>query len=205
MSTDAVPDDELDAETLRDRLRVAEQRLALAEAQLALGRVAKGPTWRPADREAAAVAERLQDLAPALDVLFHTAEVPMVLLSSKGVILRANQRAAAMWGLPVSEICGRRTVDMTVPEDRPVTERALAAKSRGEFLMKTYLRADGTRVPALAMGWPLTDDDGNEVCILGVALPTAEVTASAATLHEAARSHPRSPENLSASETAEEP
>lgn len=196
MSMDAVPDDQLDRETLRERLRVAEQRLALAEAQLALGQVAKAPAWLPTDRKAAEVADRLHDLAPALDVLFHTAEVAMVLLTEEGVILRANRRAAELWGLPVSEICGRRTLDMTAPEDQERTRSALSAPNHSDFLVKRYVRPDGTRVPALAMGWPLTDDDGNTVCLLGVAVPTSSVTMTASVLKESIRAHPRGPGSM---------
>ncbi len=204
MTSDVVPDDELDREALLDRLRVAEKRLALAEAELALAQVTRAPAWKPANPTSAEVADRLDDLAPALDVLFHTAEVAMVLLSSDGVILRANNRAAELWGLPISEICGRRTIDMTAPEDRARTARALAAEGRGEFLMKTYLRADGTRVPALAMGWPLLDDDGREVCLIGVAVPTAEVRMTASTLREATDSHPRNQARAGASDGADQ-
>ena len=100
----------------------------------------------------------------------------MVLLKEDGVILRANRAAADLWGLPISEICGRRTADMTAPEDKARTERALASRGRGQFLLKSYVRPDGTRVPALTMGWPLVDDDGNTVCLLGVAVPTSDVT-----------------------------
>lgn len=204
MSTDAVPDDELDRQDLRDRLRVAEQRLALAEAQLALGKIARAPGWQPADGDAAERADRLDDLAPALDVLFHTAEVAMVLLTEDGVVLRANQRAAELWGLTVAEICGRRTAELTAAEDREQTDAALAARGRGSFLVKTYLRSDGTRVPALAMGWPLTDDDGNTVCILGVAVPTSRVVMSASMREEATRTHPRNPQRPSTTDSPQE-
>ena len=123
--------------------------------------------------------------------------------SIDGTILRANQRAAELWGMPISELCGRRTIDLTMPEDRELTERSLAAPGRGSFLVKTYVRPDGTPVPALAMGWPLIDDDGKEICLIGVAVPTADVTATASALREAASSHPRSAQHRATTDGAE--
>jgi PAS domain S-box-containing protein len=170
-----MPDGDVDREGLLDRLRVAENRLALAEAQLALARVGKAPSWQPSHDGHAELAEGLHDLGPALDVLFHTASAPMFLVAPDSTILRANQAAAELFGRPVAELPGLRTLDLTITEDVALTEERLLHAAEGHFVLKTYERPDGTPVPALAMGWPLLDDDGQTVCLIGVAIPIEHV------------------------------
>lgn len=129
MSSEPIPPDALDVETLRDRLRVAERKLALAEAQLVLSAVAPAPAWSPTDEQGRAVAVRLGDVGPA-------------------------------------------------PEDADDTKDRLAAVQSAHFLTKTYVRGDGSRVSCLALGWPLVDDDGEAVCLIGVAVPLESMGAA---------------------------
>jgi PAS domain-containing protein len=165
-------------------LRIAEQKLALAEAQLALSRVAKAPTWVPEAGREAASAGRLCDMSPAVDVLFHTAAVAMVLVAGDGTILRANQVAATMWDRPLADLHGRRTVELTIEADVADTTERFAHSGRGQFQLKTYRRGDGTPFRALAMGWPLKDDDGEVVCLMGVVVPLDRLGASPSVLAE---------------------
>lgn len=163
---------------LTERLRLAEQKLALAEAQLALAKVAPAPAWAPEPgTRAAVVAERLAHVGPALDVLFHTAKVVMVLVDADGTVLRANQEAARIWGAPVDQLPGQTVVESTAPEDRLRSSDTTALSQRGLIALKTYLRPDGVRIPALAMGWPLVDDDGMPVCNIAVVVPLSRVNA----------------------------
>jgi PAS domain S-box-containing protein len=178
VSSEPIPPDALDVETLRDRLRVAERKLALAEAQLVLSAVAPAPAWSPTDEQGRAVAGRLGDVGPALDVLFHTAKATMVLLDGEGRILRANAAAADLWGRPLTELIGMRTVEITAPEDVDDTKDRLAAVQSAHFLTKTYVRGNGSRVSCLALGWPLVDDDGEAVCLIGVAVPLESMGAA---------------------------
>jgi PAS domain S-box-containing protein len=184
VSIDVVPDDELDRDALLDRLRVSEQKRALAEAQLALSKVAKAPTWLPTDGRGAAAADQLRDMAPAIDVLFQTAAVAMLLIAGDSMILRANQVAADTWGHPLADLHGTRTIDLTIEEDTVDTRERFAHSERGQFQLKTYRRGDGTPFRALAMGWPLKDDDGEVVCLIGVAIPLDRLGASPSILAE---------------------
>ena len=181
MDTEPIPVEEMDLETLRDRLRVAERKLALAEAQAAIARIALPAPGRRA--VAGAVPSQLEGLGPALDVLFHTAKVSLMLTAMDGTILRANQGAAELFGLPLTDLPGRRTIDLTLPDDVAETESALTKVEDGRYIVKHYVRADGTRVAALAMGWPLVDDDGTPVCIFGVAVPLRTMSVTRSLLH----------------------
>ena len=185
-----MPDGDVDREGLLDRLRVSENRLALAEAQLALARVGKVPSWQPSHDGHAGLAERLRDLGPALDVLFHTATAPMFLVAPDSTIMRANQAAAELFGRPLSELSGLRTLDMTIAEDMALTEERLLHAAEGHFVLKTYERPDGSAVPALAMGWPLVDDDGQTVCLIGVAVPIAHLWRSPSVMAALRADHP---------------
>lgn len=179
MGSESIPPDTFDLEAVRDQLRVAERKLALAEAQVAIARVGVSVST---STTVGAVPGALSALGPALDVLFHTAKVSMLLTAMDSTILRANQPAAELFGLPLAELPGRRTVELTLPEDVEVTDRALASITDGSFIVKQYVRPDGTAVPALAMGWPLVDDDGAAVCILGVAVPLSNTSATRSAL-----------------------
>lgn len=180
MSNESIPPDALDVEALRERLRVTERKLALAEAQLVLSAVARPtpPHGTPAG---------LAGLGPSLDVLFHTAKVSMLLVGMDSTILRANQGAAELFGIPVSDLPGMRTIDLTDPEDVEETETAIDAVDSGSLIVKHYLKADGTRQTALAVGWPLVDDEGTPVCILGVAVPVSGLAATRSAVQEIAQ------------------
>lgn len=179
MGSESIPPDDFEIEAVRDQLRVAERKLALAEAQLAISRVARVAP------PPGSLPEGAQQVSAALDVLFHTALVAMVLLSNDGTILRANAPAAELWGIPLADLPGRRTVEFTVPEDVDDTESRLHKSQRnGQFLLKTYVRPDGAQVPCLALGWPLVDDEGAYVCILGAAIPLERIATAPSMLEQ---------------------
>ncbi len=176
--------EELDREALLERLRVSESRRALAEAKLAIARLAHGQRWDPETEAGRRARVRLGDVEPALDVLFHTAKVALVLMQADSTILRANQHYADLMGRPLTSLAGMRSVDLTAPLDRAATVKAIGAAAEGQVMLKQYERPDGSHVTTLAMGWPLVDDDGQMVCLFGVAVPLDRVTVPRAELEQ---------------------
>ena len=60
----------------------------------------------------------------------------------------------------------------------------MEAIGTGHILLKTYVRTDGTKVPSLALGWPLVDDDGEFACLIGVAVPLSRIGTAPSLLDE---------------------
>ena len=71
-----------------------------------------------------------------------------------------------------------------------LTEERILYATEGHFLLKTYERPDGSAVPTLAMGWPLVDDDGQTVCLIGVAVPIAHLWRSPSVMAALRADHP---------------
>jgi PAS domain S-box-containing protein len=73
-------------------------------------------------------------------------------VSSDGVVLRANPAFASLLQMPVADIPGTKIVDLTYPADRATTENTvtnLASRQGGHARIQTrYVRRDGTAVTA---------------------------------------------------------
>ena len=87
----------------------------------------------------------------------------MLVLAADGTLLRVNDTLAALLGRAPEELIGRRTLDITHPEDADVTLTPLAQLAEGENTVrftKRYLRADGSAMWGEVTATAVRDDAG---------------------------------------------
>lgn len=92
-------------------------------------------------------------LAPdegVLDAVFDAAAVGLLVVSPSGIIQRANSTFAALLHMDVADIVGRKSIELTYPEDRAETLQVMRELSSGRTTSvdfeKRYLRSDSEPV-----------------------------------------------------------
>lgn len=99
----------------------------------------------------------------AYSAIFHSHGIAMLVLAADGTLLRVNDTLAALLGRAPEELIGRRTLDITHPEDADVTLTPLAQLAEGENTVrftKRYLRADGSAMWGEVTATAVRDDAG---------------------------------------------
>ncbi|MGM9515868.1 ATP-binding protein [Roseateles sp. DB2] len=123
-----------------------------------------------AERERATAA--LKDRERRFSNIFEHAPIGIVFTELDGAVREANPRFCEMVGYPLAALLGRRTLDLTHPEDREQDKRMGQALLRGEFSSyqrtKRYLHQDGSQVEVRALVSVLRDEDGQPYSLLGV-------------------------------------
>ncbi len=123
-----------------------------------------------AERERATAA--LKDRERRFSNIFEHAPIGIVFTELDGAIREANPRFCDMVGYPLAALLGRRTLDLTHPEDREQDGRLAQALLRGEFSsyqrIKRYLRRDAGVVEVRVLVSVLRDEDGQPYSLLGV-------------------------------------
>ncbi len=123
-----------------------------------------------AERERATAA--LKDRERRFSNIFEHAPIGIVFTELDGAVREANPRFCEMVGYPLATLLGRRTLDLTHPEDREQDKRMGQALLRGEFSsyqrIKRYLHRGGSVVEVRALVSVLRDEDGQPYSLLGV-------------------------------------
>ena len=87
--------------------------------------------------------------------VFALAAVGMALIDLDGVYRRVNDRFCEILGRPRDEILGRRTVDLSYPEDAAMGQSVVAALAAGRIeahqAAKRFVRPDGSLVHVLRL------------------------------------------------------
>ncbi|MDL5032833.1 PAS domain S-box protein [Pelomonas sp. APW6] len=123
-----------------------------------------------AERERATAA--LKDRERRFSNIFENAPIGIVFTELDGAVREANPRFCEMLGYSLQGLLGRRTLDMTHPEDRAQDKRLGQALLRGDISSyqrtKRYLHEDGSVVDVRALVSVLRDEDGQPYSLLGV-------------------------------------
>ena len=123
-----------------------------------------------AERERATAA--LKDRERRFSNIFEHAPIGIVFTELDGAVREANPRFCEMVGYPLAALLGRRTLDLTHPEDREQDKRMGQALLRGEFgsyqRIKRYLHRDGSLVEVRALVSVLRDEEGQPYSLVGV-------------------------------------
>ncbi len=123
-----------------------------------------------AERERATAA--LKDRERRFSNIFEHAPIGIVFTELDGAIREANPRFCDMVGYLLPALLGRRTLDLTHPEDREQDKRLGQALLRGEFSsyqrIKRYLHRDGSIVEVRVLVSVLRDEEGQPYSLLGV-------------------------------------
>ncbi len=122
---------------------------------------------------------KTKESARLLHGAFEQAGVAMAIIAPEGDILRANQAAADMLGCEIpEELCGRKVIDLTHPDDRPENRRLFALMLRGRIdrysVRKRYLRSDGSEVWADLTLAAVRDEEGELQYTVGQAQDVTE-------------------------------
>jgi len=110
----------------------------------------------------------------------------VVEVDTQGRITLVNQKYCDMLGYSEAELIGMTVADVTAPEERAASLRAvggLAAGGRGFVIDKHYLRKDGTRTPATTSVNALRSPAGDYQGLVAMVLDTAETRQAAEKLH----------------------
>ncbi len=104
--------------------------------------------------------------------IFETAPIGIVFADVNGGIREANPQFCGMVGYPAESLYGRRTIDITHPDDRREDIHQGRRLLRGELpsyrRLKRYLRADGSIVHARVVVSLLRGTDGRADRLVGV-------------------------------------
>ncbi|HLO95133.1 MAG TPA: ATP-binding protein [Burkholderiaceae bacterium] len=123
-----------------------------------------------AERERATAA--LKDRERRFSNIFEHAPIGIVFTELDGAVREANPRFCEMLGYPLASLLGRRTLELTHPDDREQDERLGQALLHGEFSSyqrtKRYLHREGSVVEVRALVSVLRDEDGKPYSLLGV-------------------------------------
>jgi diguanylate cyclase (GGDEF)-like protein/PAS domain S-box-containing protein len=95
---------------------------------------------------------------------FENAATGFSITSADGRLLEVNTAFAALLGLTREELQGKTVVEVTHPDDRDVSARAMGDALNGTVegvqLQKRFLHADGHAVPALVSSALIRDEHG---------------------------------------------
>jgi diguanylate cyclase (GGDEF)-like protein/PAS domain S-box-containing protein len=96
--------------------------------------------------------------------IFALCPVGLALTAEDGLVIEANPALAGMLGMEPAQIVGRRLLDFTHPDDRPVSSRVgqsvIDGASAEVTLDKRYVTREGTVVPVRLTMIALEEPDG---------------------------------------------
>ena len=110
--------------------------------------------------------------------LFEQTNVALSVLDLEGRQVLSNRAFDELMAVQRGSTAGRGVDDITRPTDRPWTAGFLSRLAAGEIgeyrTEKTYQRGDGAEILCELSAWPIHDDSGTVIAILGAIRPIEE-------------------------------
>ena len=117
-------------------------------------------------------AGRLAERERVLSTIFDTSDGAIFLVDAQGVIVFANERMGAMWGIPVERLVGSEYVSLIHPEEREVGRQKMLKLMGSEIpfvrLEREYVRQDGSIFWGFLCGRRLLDESGKLLGLVGL-------------------------------------
>jgi PAS domain S-box-containing protein len=161
-------------------------RIATVESILALLSAVVGGMWFVRQRGQARLAAseiRFQELAENIQEVFWITD------PRAHKVLYANKAFEAIWQAPREDLYRDIQVGLEAihPEDRPHVQNAFFGRASADSYTTTYriMRPDGEVRWIRDRGWPVEDDEGRLLHMVGVAEDITEIQAAQAALQEA--------------------
>ena len=117
-------------------------------------------------------AGRLAERERVLRTIFDTSDGAIFLVDPQGVIVFANERMAAMWGMPMEHLVGSEYVMLIHPEEREIGRQKMLKLLASEIpfvrLEREYVRQDGSIFWGFLCGRRLLDESGKLLGLVGL-------------------------------------
>jgi PAS domain S-box-containing protein len=114
-----------------------------------------------------------------LQTIYDTASVAIAFIDSTGLIHRANQRMAQMFGSPLNRLQGSRYVDHVHPDERADATRNVEALASGKVtfadLPRHYQRDDGSDFWGHLSSDRVADSEGRTVGLVAVIADVTDI------------------------------
>lgn len=115
---------------------------------------------------------RVQESESLLQQIFDTSNVAIFLVDRQGIITRANESMARMFGRPCAQIVGSPYVSLVHPDERDVSHQKMLALLESDIdqvdLDRLYWRSDGSTFWGNLSGKRFHDSQGQDRGLLGV-------------------------------------